>query len=195
MEFIRSGPAPKEGCEFGPREQLSQVTSYLDASMVYSSNAMQSDSLRIFRNGEFKRFSSIISERGRGRGGAIFPFFFREGFPFNRHFSQNTDFRLAAIRQDSIATTHATETLRVRSVQTRIPVDGVLPRRRRTSQRAARPHVSAHRPPAIAQQNSYGTVGPELPLERRETFSGDSKDRRRCGSAHNLSRISTDHSW
>ncbi|XP_012230188.2 uncharacterized protein [Linepithema humile] len=51
LEFLRSGPAPKEGCEFGPREQLSQVTSYLDASMVYSSNAMQSDSLRIFRNG------------------------------------------------------------------------------------------------------------------------------------------------
>ncbi|KAG5314392.1 PXDN protein, partial [Acromyrmex insinuator] len=51
LEFLRSGPAPKEGCEFGPREQLSQVTSYLDASMVYSSNAMHSDSLRIFRNG------------------------------------------------------------------------------------------------------------------------------------------------
>ncbi|EGI62700.1 Chorion peroxidase [Acromyrmex echinatior] len=50
LEFLRSGPAPKEGCEFGPREQLSQVTSYLDASMVYSSNAMHSDSLRIFRN-------------------------------------------------------------------------------------------------------------------------------------------------
>ncbi|XP_071637143.1 uncharacterized protein [Temnothorax longispinosus] len=51
LEFLRSGPAPKEGCEFGPREQLTQVTSYLDASMVYSSNAMHSDSLRIFRNG------------------------------------------------------------------------------------------------------------------------------------------------
>ncbi|XP_025074585.1 uncharacterized protein LOC105429244 [Pogonomyrmex barbatus] len=51
LEFLRSGPAPKEGCEFGRREQLSQVTSYLDASMVYSSNAMHSDSLRIFRNG------------------------------------------------------------------------------------------------------------------------------------------------
>ncbi|XP_039301843.1 uncharacterized protein LOC105195032 isoform X2 [Solenopsis invicta] len=51
LEFLRSGPAPKESCEFGPREQLTQVTSYLDASMVYSSNAMHSDSLRIFRNG------------------------------------------------------------------------------------------------------------------------------------------------
>ncbi|EZA49565.1 uncharacterized protein LOC105284479 isoform X2 [Ooceraea biroi] len=51
LEFLRSGPAPKENCEFGPREQLSQVTSYLDASMIYSSNAMHSDSLRLFRKG------------------------------------------------------------------------------------------------------------------------------------------------
>ncbi|XP_033215658.1 uncharacterized protein LOC117172036 [Belonocnema kinseyi] len=51
LEFMRSGPAPREDCEFGPREQVSQVTSYLDASTVYSSNAVHSDSLRIFRDG------------------------------------------------------------------------------------------------------------------------------------------------
>lgn len=51
LEFLRSGPAPREDCEFGPREQLSQVTSYLDASTVYSSNAFQTDTLRLFRNG------------------------------------------------------------------------------------------------------------------------------------------------
>ncbi|KAK0173176.1 hypothetical protein PV328_006414 [Microctonus aethiopoides] len=51
LEFVRSGPAPREDCGFGSREQLSQVTSYLDASMIYSSNARHSDSLRIFRNG------------------------------------------------------------------------------------------------------------------------------------------------
>ena len=51
LEFVRSGSAPKENCEFGSREQLSQVTSYLDASTVYSSNAFQSDALRLFRNG------------------------------------------------------------------------------------------------------------------------------------------------
>ncbi|KYN35083.1 Chorion peroxidase, partial [Trachymyrmex septentrionalis] len=62
LEFLRSGPAPKEGCEFGPREQLSQVTSYLDASMVYSSNAMHSDSLRIFRNG-LLQYGKIQSQR------------------------------------------------------------------------------------------------------------------------------------
>lgn len=63
LEFLRSGPAPKEGCEFGPREQLSQVTSYLDASMVYSSNAMHSDSLRIFRNGECTTSDSSIERK------------------------------------------------------------------------------------------------------------------------------------
>ncbi|XP_015123563.1 chorion peroxidase [Diachasma alloeum] len=51
LEFVRSGPAPRENCGFGPREQLSQVTSFIDASMVYSNNAVHSDSLRIFRNG------------------------------------------------------------------------------------------------------------------------------------------------
>lgn len=62
LEFARSGPAPKEDCEFGPREQLTQVTSYLDASMVYSSHPFVTDSLRLFRNGEIrsKRFLSIL---------------------------------------------------------------------------------------------------------------------------------------
>ncbi|XP_072760905.1 uncharacterized protein [Anoplolepis gracilipes] len=62
LEFLRSGPAPKEGCKFGPREQLSQVTSYLDASTVYSSNAVHSDSLRIFRNG-LLQYGRIQSRR------------------------------------------------------------------------------------------------------------------------------------
>ncbi|XP_014234958.1 peroxidase-like [Trichogramma pretiosum] len=51
LEFVRSGPAPREDCGFGPREQLSQVTSFIDASTVYSSSAKQSDALRLFRNG------------------------------------------------------------------------------------------------------------------------------------------------
>ncbi|XP_046610472.1 uncharacterized protein LOC124300423 isoform X1 [Neodiprion virginianus] len=51
LEFVRSGPAPREDCGFGPRDQLSGVTSYLDASTVYGSNVQTSDSLRLFRNG------------------------------------------------------------------------------------------------------------------------------------------------
>ncbi|XP_026673359.1 uncharacterized protein LOC108629732 [Ceratina calcarata] len=62
LEFARSGPAPKEDCVFGPREQLSQVTSYLDASTVYSSNAFHTDALRLFRNG-LLQYGKIQSHR------------------------------------------------------------------------------------------------------------------------------------
>lgn len=62
MEFVRSGPAPREDCELGTREQLSQVTSYIDASTVYSSSARQSDNLRIFRNG-LLQYGKIQSRR------------------------------------------------------------------------------------------------------------------------------------
>nr|XP_050854464.1 uncharacterized protein LOC127065731 isoform X1 [Vespula vulgaris] len=62
LEFLRSGSAPREDCQFGAREQLSQVTSYLDASTVYSSNAFQSDNLRLFRNG-LLQYGKIQSQR------------------------------------------------------------------------------------------------------------------------------------
>ncbi|XP_076624546.1 uncharacterized protein LOC143343486 [Colletes latitarsis] len=62
LEFLRSGSAPSEDCEFGPREQLSQVTSYLDASTVYSSNAFHTDGLRLFRNG-LLQYGKIESQR------------------------------------------------------------------------------------------------------------------------------------
>nr|XP_031832927.1 uncharacterized protein LOC116427104 [Nomia melanderi] len=62
LEFLRSGPAPRENCKFGPREQLTQVTSYLDASTVYSSNAFQTDTLRLFRNG-FLQYGKIQSQK------------------------------------------------------------------------------------------------------------------------------------
>ncbi|XP_071870045.1 uncharacterized protein [Bombus fervidus] len=62
LEFVRSGSAPKEDCEFGPREQLSQVTSYLDASVIYSNSAFQTDSLRLFRNG-LLQYGRIQSQR------------------------------------------------------------------------------------------------------------------------------------
>ncbi|XP_066595076.1 uncharacterized protein [Prorops nasuta] len=67
LEFVRSGPAPRENCGFGPREQLTQVTSFLDASTVYSSNALQSDSLRIFRSGllQYGRLQSRTSASPR----------------------------------------------------------------------------------------------------------------------------------
>ncbi|KAI4487501.1 hypothetical protein M0804_005650 [Polistes exclamans] len=62
LEFLRSGSAPREDCLFGAREQLTQVTSYLDASTVYSSNSFQSDNLRLFKNG-LLQYGIIQSQR------------------------------------------------------------------------------------------------------------------------------------
>ncbi|XP_034944630.1 chorion peroxidase-like [Chelonus insularis] len=62
LEFVRSGPAPRNDCGFGPREQLSQVSSFLDGSMIYSSNIHHSDSLRLFRNG-LLQYGKLASQK------------------------------------------------------------------------------------------------------------------------------------
>ncbi|VVC41836.1 Hypothetical protein CINCED_3A019850 [Cinara cedri] len=46
MNYVRSMPAMRTDCTFGPREQLNQATHYLDASMVYGSSGKQMLSLR-----------------------------------------------------------------------------------------------------------------------------------------------------
>ncbi|CAK1546926.1 unnamed protein product [Leptosia nina] len=51
LDFIRSSPAPQEDCRIGWREQINQVSAYIDGSPVYASSARQSDNLRLFRNG------------------------------------------------------------------------------------------------------------------------------------------------
>lgn len=52
MEFIRSAPSTRINCDFGWREQINQVTPFIDASTIYGSDVETSDSLRTFRNGE-----------------------------------------------------------------------------------------------------------------------------------------------
>ncbi|KAL1495005.1 hypothetical protein ABEB36_010496 [Hypothenemus hampei] len=51
MEFIRSSPSTTINCELGWREQINQVTSYLDASTIYGSDRDVANSMRTFRNG------------------------------------------------------------------------------------------------------------------------------------------------
>uniref|UniRef100_A0A8D8VUF2 Chorion peroxidase n=1 Tax=Cacopsylla melanoneura TaxID=428564 RepID=A0A8D8VUF2_9HEMI len=51
MEFVRSLPAPRPECNFGPREQLNQITGYLDGSNVYGSSQDSQDFLRLFKGG------------------------------------------------------------------------------------------------------------------------------------------------
>ena len=52
MEFVRSSPAPRPDCSLGPRDQINQITSYLDASNIYGSTKDEQDSLRLGRFGE-----------------------------------------------------------------------------------------------------------------------------------------------
>lgn len=59
MEFIRSAPSTRIDCDLGWREQISQVTAYIDASTVYGSDPLVADSLRLFRNG--KRFTRMFA--------------------------------------------------------------------------------------------------------------------------------------
>ena len=47
----RSSPAPRPDCTLGPRDQINQITSYLDASNVYGSSDQETNQLRLFATG------------------------------------------------------------------------------------------------------------------------------------------------
>lgn len=54
MEYVRTCPALKMGCKLGPREQINQVSSFIDGSTVYGSSEEEVKSLRSFYGGELK---------------------------------------------------------------------------------------------------------------------------------------------
>ncbi|XP_043188450.1 peroxidase-like [Amphibalanus amphitrite] len=58
MEFVRSSPAPRPDCTLGPRDQINQITSYLDASNVYGSSDEEMTQLRLF-NGGMLRYTHL----------------------------------------------------------------------------------------------------------------------------------------
>lgn len=54
QEFVRSGSAVRTGCSLGPREQLNQVTAFLDGSTIYGSSPQETEILREFEGGRLK---------------------------------------------------------------------------------------------------------------------------------------------
>ncbi|KAJ8984680.1 hypothetical protein NQ317_015772 [Molorchus minor] len=52
MEFIRSAPSTRIDCDLGWREQINQVTPYIDASTIYGSDIETSHAVRTLKNGK-----------------------------------------------------------------------------------------------------------------------------------------------
>ena len=50
LKFVRSQATPSLQCGFGPREQINQVTVWLDGSMVYGSTKEEAMRLRDLSN-------------------------------------------------------------------------------------------------------------------------------------------------
>lgn len=51
ISFVRSAAAPRQGCALGPREQLNQLSAYIDAGMIYGKTDAESIKLRTFTGG------------------------------------------------------------------------------------------------------------------------------------------------
>ncbi|KAJ8918520.1 hypothetical protein NQ315_015227 [Exocentrus adspersus] len=60
IEFVRSAPAPT--CCLGPREQLNQVSAFIDGSVIYGADEELTRKLRTFDNGMLKM---LYTEDGR----------------------------------------------------------------------------------------------------------------------------------
>ena len=46
MNFVRHMAGLKEECKLGPREQLNEISSYIDGGTIYSSNPEKQEKLR-----------------------------------------------------------------------------------------------------------------------------------------------------
>ncbi|CAG9530045.1 unnamed protein product [Cercopithifilaria johnstoni] len=62
LPYTRTTPAPRPECELGPREQANQVTSFLDASVIYGSTIKRAHALRTFRSGRILTNSDPLNQ-------------------------------------------------------------------------------------------------------------------------------------
>lgn len=77
MNLVRSAPSPPIGCRLRAREQLNQLTHFLDASQIYGNDEQQALSLRLFQGGLLKSSringNEFLPFDGRVGEGCILP--------------------------------------------------------------------------------------------------------------------------
>lgn len=73
MDFVRTMPGVKPNCLLGPRHQINQVSSYIDASQVYGNAQSTTKRLREFNGGRMKVQAGY---RNMGESDYLFFFFF-----------------------------------------------------------------------------------------------------------------------
>uniref|UniRef100_A0A0K8SGF7 Peroxidasin n=3 Tax=Lygus hesperus TaxID=30085 RepID=A0A0K8SGF7_LYGHE len=66
QEYTRSATAPRKDCTLGPREQLNEATSFLDASNLYGTSTADSETLREFVGGRLKLVNSLLPPDNSG---------------------------------------------------------------------------------------------------------------------------------
>uniref|UniRef100_A0A0R3S4L5 Peroxidase-like n=1 Tax=Elaeophora elaphi TaxID=1147741 RepID=A0A0R3S4L5_9BILA len=62
LPYMRTAPVPRPKCELGPREQANQVTSFLDASVIYGNTVQRAHALRTFRGGHLLTSSDPLNQ-------------------------------------------------------------------------------------------------------------------------------------
>ncbi|CAH1257377.1 PXDN [Branchiostoma lanceolatum] len=72
ITFARSRSSPNEGCRMGPRQQINQITAFIDASNVYGSSEEEMEALRDTEEPEEMRGPNLALGRPTGQSSVAF---------------------------------------------------------------------------------------------------------------------------